>query len=179
MGDACVVQMWMGTHVIAVVKRLRPRWPGRRDGRSRSMGQGGSRREFVNRPRNPNGAVWAGVRAPEVVSYRGFLIILSWYISYVVYYRYPTTTHPSIVGEEWQFIIVSSYSLDFYFLRAVVWPATYRLRVYDLYRRIPIQCNIGDLAGDFDELPLSPRLLKTIQYSDTMYVRLITMMIII
>jgi len=133
MGDACVVQMWMGTRVIAVVKRLRPRWPGRRDGRSRSMGQGGSRREFVNRPRNPNGAVWAGVRAPEVVSYRGFLIILSWYISYVVYYRYPTTTHPSIVGEEWQFIIVSSYSLDFYFLRAVVWPATYRLRVYNIY----------------------------------------------
>lgn len=40
--------------VIAVVKRRR-RWPGRLDGRPRSMGQGGSRREFVNRPRNPNG----------------------------------------------------------------------------------------------------------------------------
>jgi len=85
MGDACIVQMWMGTRVITVVKRLRLRWPGRRNGRSRSMGQGGSRREFVNRPRNPNGAVRSGVRAAEVVSYRGFLIILSLYIiSYIV-----------------------------------------------------------------------------------------------
>lgn len=35
-------------------------------------------------------------------------------------------------------IIVSSYSLDFYFLRAVVSPATYRLPVYNLYRYLYI-----------------------------------------
>lgn len=118
--------MWMGTRVMAVVKRRR-RWPGRRDGQPRSMGQGGSRREFVNRPRNPNDAARSGVRrSSRVVSLVSHNIIL---LPYIVHYRYPTTTtttHPSIVGEEWQFIILS-YSLDFYFLHAIVSPATYQL----------------------------------------------------